>query len=362
MEDRRFRADTVCMKRAILALIVTGLLAGLPAAVAAQEPAQTGIADTDAAAPATPSPDSASQRNLFARQKPRPSMVGYIDDAIVGSAFRTRYDSAWDMDSPDRAELFYGKCGCYRSGIPALDPSAPGPGPGVVASLNSRELSVITEKGGQRVSVFMELPFRWIDPTTFVAGTGSFSSQSGLGDIRVGTKVAIASTNSLNITAMVRGSIPTGDSTKGLGTDHGTVEPAVLVRQTLGSRIQIEGMFGDTHPTGSSKGPEPGDGDFAGDILYYGIGPSFDVVSTRNTHFAPVVELVGWHVLSGFQTSTVASPTGFSDASGLNIVDLKVGARLATANGSSFYVGYGWALTGNVWNDHALRLEYRKKL
>jgi hypothetical protein len=43
-------------------------------------------------------------------------------------------------------------------------------------------------------------------------------------------------------------------------------------------------------------------------------------------------------------------------------VDLKVGARLATASGNSFYVGYGWALTSNVWNDHALRLEYRKKL
>jgi len=359
MEDWRFQADTVCMKCAILALILTGL----PGAVAAQEPPQAVTADTDSAAPATASSDASPQRGgPFARPQPRPSMVGYIEDAMVGSGFRTRYDSAWDMDSPDRAEFFYGKCGCYRSGIPALDPSAPGPGPGVVANMNSRELSVLTEKGGQRMSVFMEVPFRWIDPTSFVAGTGSFSNQSGLGDIRVGTKFAIATTNSLNVTAMVRGSIPTGDSTKGLGTDHGTVEPAVLVRQTLGGRIQIEGMFGDTHPTGSSKGPQPGDGNFAGDILYYGIGPSFDIVSTRNTHFAPVVELVGWHVLSGFQTSTIATATGSGDASGLNIVDLKVGARLATANGSSVYVVYGWALTGNVWNDHALRLEYRRKL
>jgi len=359
MEDATVQADTVCMKRAILALI----LAGLPAAAAAQEPPQTAPADTDTAAPASVPSDAASQRgNLFARQKPRPSMVGYIEDAMVGSAFRTRYDSAWDMDSPDRAELFYAKCGCYRGGIPTLDPSAPGPGPGVVSSLNSRELSVLTEKGGQRLSVFMEVPFRWIDPTSFVPGTGSYSNQGGLGDIRIGTKVAIASSNSLSITAMVRGSLPTGDSTKGLGTDHGTVEPAVLVRKTLGGRMQIEGMFGDTHPTGSSKGPLPTDANFAGDVLYYGIGPSFDVVSSRTTHFAPVVELVGWHVLSGFQTSTVAPPTGTGDASGLNILDLKVGARLATANGSSLYVGYGWALTSNVWNDHALRLEYRKKL
>ena len=133
------------------------------------------------------------------------------------------------------------------------------------------------------------------------------------------------------------------------------------MRQSLGSRAQIEGEFGDWHPTGSSKGPLPGNGNFAGDILYYGIGPSFALVNNRNVRFEPVVELVGWHVLGGFQTSTFATG-GTGDASGLNIVNLKVGGRLALSNGSSLYVGYGFALTSNVWYDHILRFEYRAKM
>jgi len=291
-------------------------------------------------------------------------MVGYIEDATLGSAVRIRYDTAWDMNAPDRSEFFYAKCGCYRTGIPELDPNAPGPGPGVVTSLNSRQLSMLTQRGSGRVSFFMELPFKWIDPTAFVPGTGSFGNQSGLGDILVGTKVAIASSNSHLITIMMRGSIPTGDSTKGLGTDHGSIEPALLVRQTLGGRAQIEGAFGDRHPTGSSAGAG-GSGNFAGDVLYYGVGPSFDLVNTRTTRFAAVVELLGWHVLGGLETLSTpvpASGVGITDSSGANILQLKVGARIALANGGSLYAGYGFSLTNQVWDDHALRLEYRRKL
>jgi hypothetical protein len=290
-------------------------------------------------------------------------MVGYIEDATVGKQFRVRFDTGRDMNSPDRAEFFYAKCGCFRTltGSPALDLNAPGPGPGVVTSMNYQQLNLLSEYTiGRHASVFTELPFRWIKPIDFVTGTGSFGNQSGLGDITVGTKLALSSTASHDITVMVRGSIPTGDASKGLGTDHGSVEPALLVRQTLGGRAQIEGMFGDYHPTGSSKGPLPGNGNFSGDILYYGIGPSFEIVQNSSVHIAPVVELVGWHVLGGYETSTfVAGGTG--DASGLDIVNLKIGGRVSMTAGGSIYVGYGFALTSTQWYDHILRLEYRTR-
>jgi Putative MetA-pathway of phenol degradation len=354
------------MKRAILAVLV----AMFPMAASAQDaPAQPASGtDTAAAAPAaSPSTDDAAMQPRMgpARTKRRGSMVGYIEDPTIGSGFRIRYDSGWDMTSPDRAEFFYGKCGCFRTltGSPAQDTSAPGPGPGVVEAMNYNQLNMTTERQmGKRASIFFDLPFRWIKPTDFVTGTGSFDNQSGLGDISVGTKIAIATSASHDFTVMVRGSIPTGDSTKGLGTDHGSIEPALLVRQGLGSRLQIEGEFGGWHPTGSSKGPLPGDGNFAGNILYYGIGPSFDLVQTRNVRFAPVVELVGWHVLSGFQTSTFNPPATSGDASGINIVNLKFGARVTTSGGGSLYIGYGYALTDNTWYDHILRLEFRKKI
>ena len=42
-----------------------------------------------------------------------PSMVGYIDNAVVHSEIRIRFDAALDDQTPDRAEFFYAKCGCY---------------------------------------------------------------------------------------------------------------------------------------------------------------------------------------------------------------------------------------------------------
>src|SRR5215471_20475389 len=59
------------------------------------------------------------------------SATGYIDNAIIGSQIRFRFDSSFGVNSPDRAEYFYGKCGCFRflpPSNPAFDPNAPGPG------------------------------------------------------------------------------------------------------------------------------------------------------------------------------------------------------------------------------------------
>ena len=47
-------------------------------------------------------------------------------------------------------------------------------------------------------------------------------------------------------------------------------------------------------------------------------------------------------------------------ASGDTIVNLKAGVRVGNYSGHSLYVGYGRALTGDVWYDEILRIEYRK--
>src|SRR5262245_66630396 len=80
----------------------------------------------------------------------RPSMVGYVDDSTIESSVRIRYDLGYDVASADRAEFFYGKCGCYR-GLPttsaAFDPDAAGPGPGILTSLNFRQLYLTGQYG-----------------------------------------------------------------------------------------------------------------------------------------------------------------------------------------------------------------------
>jgi hypothetical protein len=226
--------------------------------------------------------------------------------------------------------------------------------------MNFSQFDVPAEFGVKsRLSLFANLPFRGIRPTGFVANSGSFDNHFGLSDIKLGAKASLFSDDATDVTVMVRGSVPSGDSRNGLGTSHGSIEPALVFRRDVNERAGLQGQFGFWTPLSSSKGPQPAvDGDFSGNILYYGIGPSFDVAQTAHATVSPVVELVGWHVLSGYQTSSLATNGGKAD--GTNIVNLKIGTRISMTNNGSFYVGYGWALTDSDWYGKILRLEYRK--
>ena len=62
--------------------------------------------------------------------------VGYIDSAIIRSRVRVRFDANYDDTSPDKAEFFYAKCGCFGNfpflkqdvvGLIHVRPEGPGP-------------------------------------------------------------------------------------------------------------------------------------------------------------------------------------------------------------------------------------------
>jgi Putative MetA-pathway of phenol degradation len=288
----------------------------------------------------------------------RPSMVGYIADSTLRSQIRIRFDAAYHVRVADRAEFFSGKCGCYRVfpvDHPAYDPNAAGPGPGILTDSNFEQLYIQGEYAlVSRASVFAELPLRWLKPQTFAPGTGSFPAETGVSDLRFGVKASLFSSPERQVTFQFQAAAPTGDALKGLGTNHWSVEPTLLYAEQLSDRLRIEAQFGDVIPTGGSAGvPTNGAGKFSGSVLYYGVGPSYDLYSTDRVQVAPVVELVGWRVLDGFQTADLA------DASGINIVNLKVGGRVVYRGQNSIYVGYGHALTGTWWYRDILRFEYR---
>ena len=202
-------------------------------------------------------------------------------------------------------------------------------------------------------SLVGDLPVRSLKPEEFVPGTGSFGDSNGLADLRAGVKLGLFDniTNQVTLQALV--AAPTGDSEKGLGTNHWSIEPAVLWEGQFAERVGIEGQFGAVIPTDGSNGvPTSSPDKFSGAVLYYGIGPSVDVYTSGRTHVAPVVELVGWHVLDGYSTFEGAP------AEGTNIVNLKIGGRIA-AGANSLYVGWGKVLTDAAWYDQLIRFEYR---
>jgi hypothetical protein len=122
----------------------------------------------------------------------RPSMVGYVGDSTITSQVRMRFDAGLHTPVPDRAEFFYGKCGCYRT-LPVTDPAydsdAAGPGPGLVTDLNFQQFYIQGEYAfGPRGSIFAELPVRMLRPQTFAPGTGSFSDTNGNWDLGYGVR------------------------------------------------------------------------------------------------------------------------------------------------------------------------------
>jgi hypothetical protein len=190
-----------------------------------------------------------------------------------------------------------------------------------------------------------------------------FSNQSGLSDVTAGFKFAAVASEGTFLTLQFKGYFPSGAASKGLGTKHYSVEPSLLMYHSLSDRWTLEGQIGDWHPIGGSAGvPITASEGYAGDVFFYGIGPSYKLYSRNRIQIAPVVELFGWHVLSGFQTQPRPQPNPTSAAteeSGLNIVNLKFGVRTNIGYHNSFYVGFGQALTHDDWYKHIVRLEYR---
>ncbi len=288
------------------------------------------------------------------------SMVGYVDDAIVGSQVRIRFDAGFKDNAPDRAEFFYPQCGC--------NPGGPGPRPGAANNINFQQLYFQVEYAPiRRFSFFTEVPIRWIQPQSFIPGTGdvaqgmhtglpSFSNQSGISDVRAGFKLAVTASSNHSLTFQFKAYFPSGDGSRGLGTAHYSIEPSLLYYQRLSERWAVESQIGGWHPINGSTTSKGAN--FAGDIFFYGIGPSYKLVNRENIKFAPVVELFGWRVLGGLETLASALPNP-ADASGTNIVNLKIGARTSFGRHNSIYVGFGQALTHEVWYEHIVRLEYR---
>jgi hypothetical protein len=209
----------------------------------------------------------------------------------------------------------------------------------------------------KRASAFVEVPIRSIQPDPLASATG-------LGDIRMGAKGALIYCEDTVLTAQLRTYFPSGEPTKGLGTDHYTLEPALLLYYRLGDRLFYEGEFRDWIPIGGS--------DFAGNVIRGGSGLSYLLVNAPRWQLAPVVELVGWTVLSGKEFAATGPLGAFGavqNASGDTIINAKFGTRIGfgevsqpgNIRRSDLYVGYGRALTGDVWYKDILRVEYRLK-
>lgn len=261
----------------------------------------------------------------------RDSTVGYIDSAVPISQFRFRWDQAFNNNRPTRAEYFYPR------GAPQGGPGLPLP----ETNINFQDLTGYLEvAGSQRWSVFVEAPVRILHPQVNQDATG-------FADMNAGFKVVMLEGEQWLLTGQLRSYLPTGQADRGLGTHHVSLEPALLFNYRVADWLSLEGEFRFWAPIGGT--------DFAGDILRYGVGVAVGQRQPDRFWATPVVEFVGWTVLNGLESAGAA----VLSAQGDTIVNMKAGVRFGVGERADFYAGYGRALTGDVWYQDIVRLEFR---
>jgi hypothetical protein len=146
-----------------------------------------------------------------------------------------------------------------------------------------------------------------------------------------------------------------------LGTGHYSIEPSVLFTRKVTPQIALSGQFSVWHPIGGSSGagfdPAVANQSFAGNVLTYGTGASYQFRLADNFRLSPVVEFVGWSVLPGLVTLPTPPPPTSGSA---NILNAKLGARLLVARHNSIYLGFGRQLSHVGWYRDFLRFEYAR--
>src|SRR5262249_4930912 len=157
------------------------------------------------------------------------SAPGYVEFAVPVTQFRLRFDAAYDNNRPDRAEFFYGKCGCFKTlppTNPAFDPRAPGP-PKPETSVDFQELRPYLEFAAcNRVSLFIEGPVRWVNPE-------QNANEVGFSNLLFGAKLALIAQPDQYLTLLLNTTTPTADVDRGIGNQLWTLDPGILWMRQL---------------------------------------------------------------------------------------------------------------------------------
>ena len=164
---------------------------------------------------------------------------------------------------------------------------------------------------GTRLSVFAELAIQRTD-IFFPDNTGGTAivQNGGLGDTIAGFKYALLTDDIQYLTFQFKTYIPTGDSHRGLGTHHTSLEPGLLYLRRLNCRTYFQGEFRYWIPVDGT--------DYAGNIIRYGAGLGYDIWNSNGSsplnpyvangwRVTAVGEFVGWSVLNGKFTATQRS-------------------------------------------------------
>ncbi|MCA9073058.1 MAG: transporter, partial [Planctomycetaceae bacterium] len=199
----------------------------------------------------------------------RDGNAGYIDLAIPGNQIRMIFDSGYGLNRPTRNEYFYARRGPQGPGLPLPE-----------TNIDYQDASIYMEQlVMDDVSAFIQVGSRSINPEIN-------DNSTGLSDMTLGVKAALVSTPDMVLSGQLKVSIPTGDATRGLGTNNVSIEPGLLLFAPVDDKLAVLGELRYWMPVDGTS--------FAGPVLRYGIGTQYELYDSQSTKIVPVIELVGW--------------------------------------------------------------------
>ncbi len=266
----------------------------------------------------------------------RDSGVSLMDPSMVQTNIRLRYDHGYQITQPDRGEYFWARSPLGRG--PAL----------LETSVDYQDISIYGEyaPSGGRWSIAGELPVRFVNPEMN-------PNHAGLADGNLALKWALLQSPDSVVTVQFRTYFPSGSGTRGLGTQHVSIEPALLGFYRLGKALAWEGELRDCVPLGGTPG-------FQANVVRYGTGMTYTIAEDGIYNIRSVVEFVGWTLTGG--DVTINDGGGLfhtQSAAGQTILNVAVGGRMNLGERTSVYSGYVHSVASAAWYRDLFRVELR---
>ncbi|MCZ2343986.1 MAG: hypothetical protein LC104_19645 [Bacteroidales bacterium] len=270
--------------------------------------------------------------------EPLANAAFYVDPVRPATQTRLRWDRSYNIVYPDRAEYFW----------PRADGKGLGPRPymgvRVAPHVGASELYLYQEAARGSFGIWTEMPYRNSDPTGATGG-------SGFGDLRIGTKSVLLDREMIQLTYQFTTYIPTGVGLRGLGTEHVSLEPMLIMGVKLAPESYLQASIAEWIPIGGDPG-------YAGAILHYHFSYNQTVWRpVSNVVMISTWELNSWRFQDGAYTDPVLGPG--QKAGGISYFSGGPGVRWSICNKLDFGVGTAFALSYPHWAATQFRFEFR---
>jgi hypothetical protein len=272
------------------------------------------------------------------RWEPLADAAFFVDAVRPKTATKVRWDYGTHFQYPDRGEYFFAR-GDGNGRGPKANPPLLG-----IPYVDYHELMLITEVATGAAGVQIAVPYRSVNATPYGQDGAGFS------DLQITAKTLLLDSELFLFGFQMRTYIPIGQTGKGLGTGHTSLEPALNFGLRLAPKTYLQSQVLEWIPLG-------GDKDYSGAHLRW-------AMSVNHIWWQPVkdVRLIGTLETTGisFQDGLYTDPAlGTLPLARKTIAHIGGGLRLFFCD--TLDVGLGWqhGITGFYTVRDLTRFEIR---